>query len=262
MNSLLKEADDYKKRIAENKPSHNENLAKAEREVRNEFVHKSEAMEGVTLTITELEKLLEEDIAGDGNADRISEKVVGHGEAYDYMLSMAGAEQLDITEDMIKRMHYFLYHRVASEEAGQYKKGQADLSDAEHEHSAADTEHKQPGVEDIPHLMEHFINQMRSSRQMLHPIEYAAICYKRLMDIGPFGEGNGKVARLLMNAVLVNNGYCVTTIPLERHEEFENALEESRKDNNTHIDGLINLLAECVIAAMKEYMRKLGIKEK
>lgn len=260
MNTLLKEADYYKKLIADNKPTHFEKMAKWEKDIRNVFIYNSEAVEGSTLTITDIEQLMEKDIAVEGKSDRASEEAVGHGMAYDYMLSVAGAEQPEITEEMIKRLHELLYRSIAAVEAGQYRMGHAELSGIEHLQS--DAEHIQPGAEDIPHLMEHFINQMRSSRRMLHPIEYAAISYKRLMDISPFKEGNGKVARLLINTVLVNSGYCVTTIPLKRHEEFAKALAESKKDNNTHIDGLINLLAECVLDAMKKYIKVLGIQEK
>lgn len=39
------------------------------------------------------------------------------------------------------------------------------------------------------------------------PIELAAIFHHRFVQIHPFAEGNGRTARLLMNAILMRHGY-------------------------------------------------------
>lgn len=61
--------------------------------------------------------------------------------------------------------------------------------------------------------MKHLADQIHSSRSTLHPIELAAMAHKRLVDIHPFVDGNGRTARLLMNLILVNVGYGVVSIP-------------------------------------------------
>lgn len=41
----------------------------------------------------------------------------------------------------------------------------------------------------------------------LHPIRYAALAHYKLVHIHPFTDGNGRTSRLLMNLILMRNGY-------------------------------------------------------
>jgi Fic family protein len=50
----------------------------------------------------------------------------------------------------------------------------------------------------------------------LHPVERAAHAHFWLVDIHPFVGGNGRVARLLMNLLLLRNGYPIAIL---RHED-------------------------------------------
>jgi Fic family protein len=170
----------------------------------------------------------------------------GNAQAYDYMFSLVGAEQLEITEEVIKRLHYLLCEKTNPEEAGQYRKTQVYIPG---------TDYLPPKAEEVPHFMEHFMNQMQSSKRLMHPIEFAAICHKRLSDIHPFKEGNGRTARLLMNLILVNAGYGITSIPPALHNEYINALALSQGVYNPDIDGFIKFIAECVIETEKENCR-------
>src|SRR6266513_2958593 len=45
--------------------------------------------------------------------------------------------------------------------------------------------------------------------------------------IHPYMDGNGRLARFLMNLMLVPTGYVWTVIPVERRKEYTNALEQA-----------------------------------
>ena len=45
--------------------------------------------------------------------------------------------------------------------------------------------------------------------------------------IHPYMDGNGRIARLLMNTMLISGGYDWTIIPMERREEYVTALEKA-----------------------------------
>lgn len=203
---LFDTADHYKHLLETNKPYREEKRIELDNYIRILFTYSSNSIEGNTLTIKETETFLNSGITTEGKPVKEYHEVAGHAEAYDYILSVAKTKPFDITEDTVKRLHSLLYHTLNPEEAGQYRKVQVYISEMNY---------LPPKAEDVPHLMEHFINQMKSSKSLLHPIEYAAICHKRIVDIQPFNEGNGKVARLLMNLLLINAGYGVTSIPPE-----------------------------------------------
>lgn len=248
---LFHKADYYKNLIDMNRPFNTEQLSELDNYFRVGFTYSSNSIEGNTLTITETKILLEDGITVGGKPIKDYYEAAGHAQAYDYMLSVARTEQLFITEDIIKRLHALFYHKLDHEEAGQYRKIQVYISG---------TEYLPPKAEEIPHLMEHLINQMQSSKRLMHPIEYAAICHKRLVDIHPFKDGNGRTARLIMNLILVNAGYGVTSIPPILRNEYINALILSQKENNPNIDAIIEFIAECVIETERDYCRLLRIK--
>ena len=64
--------------------------------------------------------------------------------------------------------------------------------------------------------MSALVEQIANNEQDLHPVELAAQLHKSLVFIHPFADGNGRVARLAMNTVLLQNSYmgsCRQTRP-------------------------------------------------
>ena len=45
--------------------------------------------------------------------------------------------------------------------------------------------------------------------------------------IHPYMDGNGRIGRFLMNAMLASGGYPWTIIPVERRDEYMQALEQA-----------------------------------
>lgn len=87
--------------------------------------------------------------------------------------------------------------------------------------------HVPPAPEDIDHFMHHFMNQMMTSRVMFHPVEFASIAYKRLLDIFPFETHNEETAVLFMNLLLAQAGYPVLDSP-SKSDGYDDAMEKAR----------------------------------
>lgn len=163
-------------------------------------------------------------------------EAVEYDAAYHYMMELALQPNMIISADMIKELHRLLYLNINAGEAGHYRTVS----------SAADLPYAQPSPDDIPRLMGHLADQILSSRTTLHPVELAAMAHKRLVDIYPFPHGNHRTARLLMNLILVNSGYCAVSIPSDRQKDYGRILTESRKTND--MEPLSILIAQCVIS--------------
>ena len=133
-------------------------------------------------------------------------------------------------------------------EAGQYRTVQVYISG---------TEYVPPDPDEVPRLMAHLADQIHFSWNTLHPVELAAMAHKRLVDIHPFIDGNGRTARLLMNLILVNAGYGVVSIPPVLRNDYINALSASRRLNDMEIFS--KLIAECVIETQRDYCRLLKL---
>ena len=61
-----------------------------------------------------------------------------------------------------------------------------------------------------------------------HPVELAAVVHLKFVTVHPFSDGNGRVARLLMNFVLHRRGYPMLDIPYAGRNSYYGALERAQ----------------------------------
>jgi Fic family protein len=65
-------------------------------------------------------------------------------------------------------------------------------------------------------------------RAKTNPIELAALFHVKFEEIHPFGDGNGRIGRLLMNFILNKNCYPMLDIKYTNRRSYYNALERSQ----------------------------------
>lgn len=213
--------------------------------------YSSNALEGNSLTLSETKVLLEDGITVGGKPIRDCYEATGHAKAYDYMLRLARGGKLDITEEMIQRLHYLFYSGIDTDCAGKYREGQVFITG---------TAYIPPAAEDVPNLMQKFIAELHEKRECLHPMELAAYAHRRLVDIHPFQDGNGRTARLLMNLILVNRGYCIVSIPPILRHDYITALQQAQREKAPTDEAFVRLICECELEAQRDYCRMFHIK--
>lgn len=250
LNTLLSRIDRLKAKIDRKRP-----LSESEIKQLNDYfkvgvTYSSNALEGNSLTETETKVLLEDGITVGGKPLRDIYEATGHGDAYDFMLSRAKDENLIITEDLILKLHELFYQRLDSGSAGCYRTVRVIITG---------TEYMPPNHEKVPELMAAFVKDLRARKGETHPVLLAAYAHRRLVDIHPFVDGNGRTARLLMNLILINSGYFVVSIPPVRRTEYLDALRVAQRKENAS-DTLFNtLIAECEYETQKDYCRMFEI---
>lgn len=212
--------------------------------------YSSNALEGNSLTLEETKVLLEDGITVGGKPIRDCYEATGHAKAYDYMLSVARSENLAFTEELPRKLHRLFYLSIDSERAGQYRTHQVFISG---------TEYVPPAAVEIPALMREFVEALNEKKDEMHPVLFAAFAHRRLVDIHPFVDGNGRTARLVMNLILVNKGCQLVSIPpIWRHDYIAALIAAQRAENPTD-EPLNRLIAECELEAQRDYGRMFGI---
>ena len=80
-----------------------------------------------------------------------------------------------------------------------------------------------------------------------------AKAHQKFVFIHPFVDGNGRVARLIMNLALLRGEYTVAIIPAIRRMEYVATLEAAHKDIATFVD----FIADCVVSTQEDLLRLL-----
>jgi len=248
---LLKRINEYAAAIGTYRPLSESEVRELDAYYRIGMTYSSNALEGNSLTLSETKVLLEDGITVGGKPIRDCYEATGHAKAYDYMLTAARSGELSITEDMICRLHFLFYNGIDPDNAGRYRTEQVFITG---------TEYLPPTAEDVPGCMASFVSELTEKQGALHPIELAAYAHRRLVDIHPFQDGNGRTARLLMNLILVNRGYCIVSIPPVLRHSYITALQQAQRKHNPSDEAFIKLIAECEIESQKDYCRMFRIK--
>lgn len=249
--ALFERIDQYAAVIRNYRPLSEDEIKELDAYFKIGVTYSSNALEGNSLTLSETKVLIEDGITVGGKPIRDCYEVTGHAKAYDFMLELARSADFTFSEEGVKRLHYLFYYGIDPEKAGHYRTGQVFITG---------TEYVPPTAEEVPHLMAELINDLNVKKDKLHPVELAAYAHRRLVDIHPFQDGNGRAARLLMNLIFVNKGYCVVSIPPILRHEYITALQHAQRSNEPSDTAFIQLIAECEIEAQKDYCRMFRIK--
>ena len=242
MDKLLKEIDGLQKEVNAFRPLQPDTLEQLKKYYRVGLTYSSNALEGNSLTETETKIVLEDGITIGGKPMKDHYEATGHGDAYDYMNSLATIKYF--TEDDIKKLHKLFYHRINEEEAGQYRRKKVFISGSKY---------ALPTPDQVQDLMNKFITRMEVVAKECHPVEYSAIAHKDFVFIHPFIDGNGRVARLLMNLILLQKGYCLAIIPPILRMDYVQALEKAHTDDKE----FIRFIARTVRETQNDYLRLL-----
>jgi Fic family protein len=250
MEFLLKRIDEYKKIIDNRPPLKPEEIKELDSYFRIATTYSSNALEGNTLTLSETKVILEDGITIGGKPIKDYYEATGHAKAYDYMLEIARLKDFHFTEDMILRLHKLFYNNMDADSAGVYRNHQVFITG---------TEYLPPIPEDVPQQMSELVDELNVQKDSAHPVVLAAFAHRRLVDIHPFTDGNGRIARLLMNMVLLNKGYQIISIPPVLRHEYISALKASQHENTPNDREFLKLIAQCEIEAQKDYFRMFRI---
>jgi Fic family protein len=102
--------------------------------------------------------------------------------------------------------------------------------------------------------MEDYFIWYERNRSVLHPIVLAAEMHERLVTIHPFIDGNGRTSRLIMNMILLQNGFVIANIKgdnTSRYNYYE-ALDEVQTSGNK--DAFIRFVAEIEKQSLERYL--------
>jgi Fic family protein len=187
-----------------------------------ELTYTSNAIEGNTLSAAETTLVIEKGLTIGGKPLKDHLEAIDHHEALRYVHDLA--RRLGPLAEMdVRALHSLVVRRSNPEIAGRYAdQGRFVLTDA--------GRHAFPSPAEVPALMGDFAAWLATA-PATPATAFAA--HRRLVDIHPFNDGNGRTARLLMNLVLLRGGYPPVAVRPEDRPAYLHALQEAQAGRGT-----------------------------
>ncbi len=186
------------------------------------FTYDTQRIEGSTLTRKETADLLERGIAPNNKPMRDVQEAEAHKELFFEILK----SKKDLSLQVVIEWHWELFNKTKAGMAGKIRKYQVAIRGSKF---------MPPSPIEVYPMLTEFFQWYNKNKNKMHPIEMAAIAHLRFVTIHPFGDGNGRISRLIMNFILNRKKYPMLDIPYERRNSYYNALERSHMKNEERI---------------------------
>ena len=240
---LLQTAEQLRDRVIALRPFPEETLKSLREYYRIGLTYSSNALEGNSLTESETKVVIEDGLTIEGKPLRDMYEAVGHAHAYDYIHTLSASKPLE--EADILELHRLFYEKIDSEKAGHYRTVPVFISGSKYAVS--------PPAK-IEGDMKKFVKWFNDNEHKLPTPEFAALAHQKFVFIHPFIDGNGRVARLILNLALIRGEYTIALIPAILRHEYVQSLEMSHKSPGVFID----FIAERIIATQMDLLRLLN----
>ncbi|XP_072104092.1 protein adenylyltransferase FICD [Mobula birostris] len=195
-------------------------------------IYHTVAIEGNTLTLSEIRHIIETRYAVPGKSLLEQNEVIGVDAAMKYLNKSLLSRIGSVNIDDILQIHRRVLGHVDPVEAGRFRTNQVFVG-----------HHIPPHPRDVRKQMQELVQWLNSEEAMsLHPVEFAALAHYKLVYIHPFVDGNGRTARLLMNLILMQAGYPPVTIRKEQRVEYYTSLDLA---NEGDVRPFIRFIGKC-----------------
>ncbi|MBI4162374.1 MAG: Fic family protein, partial [Candidatus Aenigmarchaeota archaeon] len=212
-------ADVYKKlaKIKKNFRSEWKNLPKSaiERELKEiaiAFTYNTNAIEGSAITLEEVREIIEDKIAPHKPISDIKE-TESHAAVFLEMLD----KKVPISIPMLLRWHQEIFGETKPDISGRFRRYLVRVGD-----------YIAPDWQEAEKLMSQLIVFIRRQHTM-NPVELAGMAHYKFEKIHPFGDGNGRIGRLIMNYILWHSGYPMIIVEYKNRRSYYKALRKSEE---------------------------------
>jgi Fic family protein len=207
-----------------------------------ELTYSSNAIEGNTLSAGETALVVERGITIAGKPLKDHLEALDHFDALCWVRALAH-EAAPLRESDIRNLHRLVMQRSVPETAGSYAdRARFVVTDSGRRGFPSPTE--------VPALMGDFARWLAAAPATP---ETAFAAHRRLVEIHPFNDGNGRTARLLMNLLLLRGGWPPIAVRPEDRPAYLRALDHAQAGRGTA--SFDRLLYERLDAALAEYVR-------
>ena len=196
------------------------------------FTYNTNAIEGSTISLEETRELAEHRIAPNKPLKDVKE-TEAHLQLFLEMLEKK--ERLSL--NLILKWHKRLFKETKPDIAGRIR-----------DYNVKVGLYKAPDWQDLKKLLRKMILFYNENKRM-NPVELAARMHYKFEKIHPFGDGNGRIGRIIMNHILWDNKYPILIIEYKKRKAYYKALQKNE-------DKFFTYFARRYLKTYERYVKK------
>lgn len=231
MQEIMKKIEENKA-ILQNLLKNKDNQKTLDKWLKTELAYTSNAIEGNTLTRQETELAIEENLTSGSKPINDYLEAINHAKAFEFILD-ASKQHVKIDESFVLQIHKIILSGIDASNAGFYRSVRVRISGSQT---------VLPNPIKVPDLMKEFGQWLIQKDNDI--LVKALEAHYRLVTIHPFTDGNGRTARLLLNAILLQHGYAPIIIRTIDRKRYLTALEtyQVRENNEPYYNFMLSSL--------------------
>ena len=175
------------------------------------FTYNTNAIEGSTITLEETKEIIHDKTAPNKPLRDIKE-TENHSKVFLEMLK----KKDKITNKLLLKWHKDIFGETKSDISGRFR-----------DYLVRVGPYLAPDWQEVVPRMNSLIEF--TSKSKLNPVELAARAHYQFENIHPFGDGNGRVGRLLMNHILWHAGYPMLIVEYKKRASYYRAFPKGQE---------------------------------
>ena len=195
------------------------------------FTYNTNAIEGSTITLHETEDIIKRKIAPNKPIREVQE-TINHSKTFFKSIN----EKSELSSDMLLRWHKEIFSDTKQDIAGRFRDYIVRVGD-----------YRAPDWQDVNKLMKEFFEWLNKNKKAVHAVELVARAHYKFEKIHPFGDGNGRIGRLIIAYILRKSDYPLLIIEYKKRKSYYHALSKSE-------NGFVNWFIRRYISAHRKYV--------
>jgi Fic family protein len=245
--SLLKSIEGKKHEWDAFRPFSPEIVRKLDEQFTLEWTYNSNALEGNTLSLQETDLVINRGLTIGNKTLKEHFEALNHKEGIQFLYDFVKKKK-ELDEKVILEIHKIILKNIRAIDAGHYRNANVMITGAVH---------LPPSAIKIPGLMAEFLAWYYEHKSKLSIAELAGWVHYKMVYIHPFIDGNGRTARLLMNLLLIKNGYPPAVIlNIDRKKYYRVLKEADREQYNNYF----NFIGRSIERSLLIYLNALKSK--
>lgn len=197
------------------------------------FTYNTNAIEGSTITLDETEDIIKRRLSPNKSIDDV-EETINHSKVFFKALN----EKKELSTSIILRWHKDLFSQTKPDIAGKVR-----------DYLVRVGSYRAPDWQDLMKLLKEYFRWYNKNKKLLQPIEFAARAHYKFEKIHPFGDGNGRIGRLIIAYILYKFKYPILITEYKKRKSYYNALSKPE-------DKFVQYFFRRYLSSFKEYIKK------